>query len=290
MVGFGQVIVGAPGSGKTTYCAGLMQYFKGIGRDAVVFNMDPANDTLPYEAAADISELVSVETVASELSLGPNGSLLYAMEFLEKNMTWLDKKLAENRGKYVVFDFPGQIELYTHNECIRAIVQHLDKQGYRLTQVNMVDAHYCADASKFIAVMLTSATMMLQLELPAINVLSKVDLIEQYGTLPRNLDFYTEGSDLGKLLDELGQDPVLRKYTKLNKAIVDVVEDFPFVGYHTLDIQNKESVMRLVKAIDKSNGYMYANLDAQKVTYDVLVGKPEMDHRWVAEVQERYMK
>lgn len=47
----------------------------------------------------------------------------------------------------------------------------------------MVDAHHCADASKFIAVLLMSATMMLQLELPAVNVLSKVDLIEQYGSL-----------------------------------------------------------------------------------------------------------
>lgn len=46
-----------------------------------------------------------------------------------------------------------------------------------------MDSHYCADASKFIAVMLTSVTTMLQLELPAINVLSKVDLIEQYGEL-----------------------------------------------------------------------------------------------------------
>jgi len=49
--------------------------------------------------------------------------------------------------------------------------------------VNLVDSHYCADASKFIAVMLSSVTTMLQLELPAINVLSKIDLIEQYGEL-----------------------------------------------------------------------------------------------------------
>lgn len=105
-----------------------------------------------------------------------------------------------------------------------------------------------------------------------------------------NLEFYTDPSDLKKLVESLGDDPVLRNYAKLNEAIVDVVEDFPFVGYHTLDIQNKESVMRLVNAIDKSNGYMYANLDANKITYDVLVGKPEKDHRWIAEVQERYMK
>lgn len=34
--------------------------------------------------------------------------------------------------------------------------------------------------------MLSSVTTMLQLELPAINVLSKVDLIEQYGELRKS--------------------------------------------------------------------------------------------------------
>lgn len=110
-------------------------WFTDTYRDGVVFNMDPANDKLPYEAAVDISELVNAEKVASELSLGPNGSLLYAMEFLEHNMAWLDKKLNENKDKYIVFDFPGQIELYTHNDCIRKILHRLDKRGYRVSEV-----------------------------------------------------------------------------------------------------------------------------------------------------------
>lgn len=102
-------------------------------RKAVVFNMDPANEDVPYEAAVDIAELVSSEAIASELSLGPNGSLLYAMEFLEKNLSWLEKKLDEHKGEYILFDFPGQIELYTHNECIRNIVQPLLRKGYRVS-------------------------------------------------------------------------------------------------------------------------------------------------------------
>lgn len=32
MPGFGQVVLGPPGSGKTTYCAGLLQFFAAIGR------------------------------------------------------------------------------------------------------------------------------------------------------------------------------------------------------------------------------------------------------------------
>lgn len=53
----------------------------------------------------------------------------------------------------------------------------------QITAVNLVDSHYCTDPAKFIAVMMTSVTTTIQLELPAVNVLSKIDLIEQYGEL-----------------------------------------------------------------------------------------------------------
>lgn len=63
MVRFGQVVVGPPGSGKTTYCFGMFQYLEAIGRDAAVINLDPANhgEGLPYTPAVDIEELVSLE-------------------------------------------------------------------------------------------------------------------------------------------------------------------------------------------------------------------------------------
>lgn len=63
MVRFGQVVVGPPGSGKTTYCFGMFQYLEAIGRDAAVINLDPANHGggLPYTPAVDIEELVSLE-------------------------------------------------------------------------------------------------------------------------------------------------------------------------------------------------------------------------------------
>lgn len=71
---------------------------------------------------------------------------------------------------------------------------------------------------------------------------------------------------------------------------MDVIEDFPFVGYHTLDIQSKESVVQLLKAVDKSNGYVYSTMDIKKVQYKAVIGSPEKDNRWTMEVQERYMK
>jgi GTPase SAR1 family protein len=200
---FGQVVIGPPGSGKTTYCTAMKQFFSTLGRKVAVINMDPANDTLPYECAIDISDLITLSDVMDNLKLGPNGGLIYCMEYLEKNLDWLKNKIDKLKDHYLLFDFPGQVELYTHHESVKNIVQKMVQWDFRLAAVHLVDSHYCSDPSKFIAVLLTSLSTMLQVALPHINVLSKADLIEKYGKLSFNLDFFTEVLDLDFLLGHL---------------------------------------------------------------------------------------
>ena len=80
---------------------------------------------------------------------------------------------------------------------------------------------------------------MLQLELPHLNILSKIDLITTYGDLPFNLDFYTEVQDLSYLQYELEKDPRhgTGRFAQLNKAICDIVEDFGLVDFKTLCVE-----------------------------------------------------
>lgn len=97
-----------------------------------------------------------------------------------------------------------QVELYTHHNSVRNIVQHLQAMDdYRLVAVHLVDSHYCSDPGKFISVLLTSLATMLQVALPHINLLSKADLIEKHGKLNFGVDFYTEVLDLSYLLEHL---------------------------------------------------------------------------------------
>lgn len=49
--------------------------------------------------------------------------------------------------------------------------------------MHLSDAHYITDASKFISVVLLALRAMLQMEMPHLNVLSKIDLISTYGEL-----------------------------------------------------------------------------------------------------------
>ena len=125
------------------------------------------------------------------------------------------------------------------------MVQALAKANHRLTAVHLVDAHHCTDPAKFISVLLVTLSTMVQMEMPQVNLLSKVDLIEAYGELAFNLDFYTDVLDPQRLLPFLqareGQTAFARKHAKLNAAIVELVDDFSLVAFGTAVLHPKSS-------------------------------------------------
>jgi GPN-loop GTPase len=103
-----------------------------IGRECSVVNLDPANDRTNYPCALDIRNLVTLEEIMADDSLGPNGGVLYAFEELENNMEWLEEGLKVLGDSYILFDCPGQVELYTHHNSLRNVFFKLQKMGYRV--------------------------------------------------------------------------------------------------------------------------------------------------------------
>ena len=48
-----------------------------------------------------------------ELELGPNGGLVYCMEYLLDNMDWLKDELDKfDDDEYIIFDCPGQVRVF----------------------------------------------------------------------------------------------------------------------------------------------------------------------------------
>ena len=132
---FAQLVVGPPGAGKSTYCNGMQQFLGAIGRKASIVNLDPANDLTSYTAAIDVRSLITLEEIMVEDNLGPNGSILYALEEVESNIDWLKEKLRELGEDYVLFDCPGQVELFTHHDSLRKIFFALQRMGYRVCYI-----------------------------------------------------------------------------------------------------------------------------------------------------------
>lgn len=308
---FGQLVIGSPGAGKTTYCDGLHQFLTALKRPISIVNLDPANGKrLPYPCAINIADLITVKDVMNELGLGPNGAMLYCIEYLEENFDWLEKRLNDLGDEaYVAFDLPGQVELSTNHASLRRILERLQKRDWRLVAVHLLDASHITDASRYVSLLLLSLRAMLTLELPHINVLSKVDLLggaaaqigrrnpgsigsdddsdneedenseianeekdntlAPQGGLPFKLDFYTEVQDLDYLVDHLNSSMGPRRtarFAELNEKICGIIEEFGLVQFETLAVEDKRSMIRLQRILDKATGYVYIEHPDNKST------------------------
>jgi GTPase SAR1 family protein len=354
---YGQVVAGPPGSGKTTYCTGMEEYLHLLGRKAFVINLDPANEvpknlvgkkgtedeekgiedegnshSLPYDALLDVCDtIVNLSSVMKQLGLGPNGGLVYCMEYLEAHVDQLvemiRERVEEHDNPYLIFDLPGQVELYSHSNTVPRLLEKLVKVlDLRLVAVQLIDSHYCTEPANFLSAALLGTTLMLRLELPTVSVLSKVDLLTNYGPLPFSLDYFTDCLELDRLLpflqpggdfqqqDDLGtigsneennyaddpdyqaarrktrMSPFFRKHEKMHKVLAEVVGEFGLLSFLPLDISDAGSVGRVLAKIDKCNGYSFVDHGSSK-TQDLfqcaVQSEYASDYEAIADIEER---
>lgn len=154
------------------------------------------------------------------------------------------------------------------------------------------------------------------MELPHLNVMTKIDNLRNYGNLPFNLDFYTEVQDLNYLLPHLdreqnsgipGPAPAPKhesidkdmdeqdgngqtsKFSALNKAIVELVEEFALVGFETLAVEDKKSMMTLLRAIDRAGGYAFGGIEGANDTVWQMAMRQDAVTMDARDVQERWL-
>ncbi|KAI2621263.1 hypothetical protein GGR54DRAFT_630326 [Hypoxylon sp. NC1633] len=289
---FAQLVLGSPGAGKSTYCDGMHQFMGAIGRECSIVNLDPANDRTNYPCALDIRDLITLEEIMRDDQLGPNGGVLYAFEELEQNMEWLENGLKKLEESYVLFDCPGQVELYTHHSSLRNIFFRLQKMGYRLVAVHLSDSFCLTQPSLYISNLLLTLRAMLQMDLPHINVLTKIDKVSSYDPLPFNLDYYTEVQDLSHLLSFMEEEsPRMRsdKYRRLNEAVANLVENFSLVHFEVLSVENKKSMMHLLRIIDRAGGYVFGGAEGANDTVWQIAMRNESSMMEVQDIQERWV-
>ena len=171
----------------------------------------------------------------------------------------------------VIIDMPGQIELYTHIPVVPTLVKHLTRTGalnVNLCAAYLLEATFVIDRAKFFAGTLSAMSAMIMLEIPHVNVLSKMDLVK--GSVPRKelkrfIDPDTSlleddpsdttdalASSQDQSADPLSAGPMMAggSFKRLNKAVAQLIDDFSMVSYLQLDVQDEDSVGAILSYID----------------------------------------
>merc|ERR1719356_2426538 len=185
-----------------------------------------------------------------EMDLGPNGGLVYAMEYVTDNMSWLEEQLSDAiDDDYFIFDCPGQIELYSHLTVMRQIVDMLQNLDFRVAGVYCIDINFIEDAPKFLAGALAALTAMVNLELPHINVMTKCDLIKDDSDIDRYVD-----ADTDAVIADL-KESMLPKYRKLNEAMGHLLNEYSLVSFVTLNREDEDSIEAVLAHVNNCIQY-----------------------------------
>jgi hypothetical protein len=208
-----------------------------------------------------------------EMKLGPNGGLIYCFEFLMENLDWLTEGLDSLTEEYlIVIDMPGQIELYTHIPILPRLVRFLTQPGaldVRLCAAYLLESTFIIDRAKYFAGSLSAMSAMIMLEVPHINILSKMDLIKGQIKKKELKRFIVPDTSLleddpanpkksaGLDVDVHSSDPKDKhammsgaSFQRLNTAVAGLLENFSMVSFLKLDCTDEDSVAAILSYID----------------------------------------
>lgn len=195
-----------------------------------------------------------------------------------------------------------------------------------MTVIGLTDSYVLTQPSLYVSAMLLSLRSMLQLDLTQINVLTKIDKLASYGPLAMPLKFYTEARSLEYLESHLAAEQRLgpgptsppptqvgatnssqvsstlqseaaeaspSKFHALNIALLDLIEDFALVGFETLAVEDRSSMLQLLRAIDRASGYAFGGTEGvNESAWGVAMregGLGQPGHMEVADIEERWI-
>lgn len=259
---YAQIVMGPAGSGKSTYIGRMQKHYETIKRRVHCINLDPAADELQYEPTIDIREAITVSEVMEKFGYGPNGALIYCMESICNEMEWFDEAIGEHEYDYLLFDFPGQIELYSHLNVLPRIIQNLRVKGYYIVAMFLIDSQFMIDRAKFLSGSLVALSSMIMIDVPHLNILTKCDLLdeEQKSTLDNFLEMETLS-----ICESVKSGTKLRSLTE---KICEVIDQFNLIQYFPLNIKDEDSVMALQVQTDILMQY-YDNADFDDPEFNI---------------------
>lgn len=171
--------MGTAGSGKSTLTAAFQSWMSQHGYDAITVNLDPGAEKLQYPADIDVREWISLPEVMDTYGLGPNGAQIVCADLLALKALEIKEVLDEFDADYALMDTPGQVELFAYRDASKAVLDAFG--GGESAMAFLFDPFLSRSPSGFVSLSMLCASIQFRIELPFVNILSKVDLLEGGG-------------------------------------------------------------------------------------------------------------
>lgn len=251
---YAQFVIGPAGCGKSTYCATLQKYASNMNRLIHVVNLDPDAEYFDYEPHSDIRDLISLDDLkkTKNFPLGPNGGLIYCMEYLALNLNWFDEQLGEFEDDYFLFDCPGQVELYCHLDVMQKIIEYLkQKHSFNICTVFVLDCHFLTDPKNYLSSSIIALSSTLNLACAHINLMMKVDLLSRSNQKKMSQIAKEDFSDLCHC-PNVGR---TKKYQLFLKSMAEIVDDGMMGGFLPINRTKDGSIAAALYTIDNAIAY-----------------------------------
>jgi GTPase SAR1 family protein len=168
-------VTGPAGTGKSTFCASLKNFIQLNDAECYIVNLDPGADFVPYEADVDVREWISLSEIMQDYSLGPNGAQIVASDMILERTDEITRAVNELGEGYVVFDTPGQIELFSFRQGSMRLVD--DLTGGRTMMSFLADSVIASTPSGFVSQKMLFGSVFYRFFKPMLFVLNKSDLV-----------------------------------------------------------------------------------------------------------------
>jgi len=199
-------VIGPAGCGKSSFVKSFSEYLRDMSEGVRCVNLDPATDPV-FKADKDVRSFVKTDEVMKKYGLGINGGLLKSMDEVLFYVKDLDMS-----GDYVIYDTPGQMEIFIYSSSGRRIIEKLsDKTTVGLF---LMDSSLVTDPESFLSAVLQNVIVSLRLSIPTATVLTKKDVADV---------------DVEKVMEEI---------SRKNSVLAELLEKTSyFIEYTTLSLR-----------------------------------------------------
>lgn len=169
-------LAGTAGSGKSLLASKIFDYYTRNGAFVGMLNLDPGVENLPYTCDIDVRDYVDIVSIMRQYDLGPNGSMIMANDLIASKIDEIQKEVDNVNPDYLIVDTPGQIELFAYRASGPFFVQNFNAE--QKAAIFLHDGSLITTPANFVSIALLATSVKLRLNLPQVNVVTKIDLIQ----------------------------------------------------------------------------------------------------------------